>query len=131
MKATLNGRVKQANWRSMDAGIDKTYLVLGIDDGGKPAIASEASIRYSSSGATCFASFRANKPDGSDSIGNTGNVGGGGYHMGSASISKAFDNEGVELDFNINGVGDSAVYKALIAIAIAMGWDESTLSVSL
>jgi len=48
-----------------------------------------------------------------------GKAGGGGYHKPSAALAAAIDDAGIQLSESINGVGDSAMERALEAIARA------------
>ena len=51
-----------------------------------------------------------------------GQAGGHGYHKESAAIGAALDSAGVSLAQNIDGVGESAVKEAILAIVKKMGY---------
>ena len=51
----------------------------------------------------------------------SGRAGGGGYHKASAALSYAISNAGIDLSEHIDGVGDAAMDKAMLAIAAALG----------
>lgn len=58
-----------------------------------------------------------------------GRATGWGYHRPSAALGAAFKSAGVHLDESINGVGDGAMERACIAVAVALGYKESNLAV--
>lgn len=51
----------------------------------------------------------------------SGHAGGGGYHRKSAAMQAAIDNAGFTLSESIDGVGESAMREALLAIAKCIG----------
>lgn len=57
----------------------------------------------------------------------TGKANGYGYHKPSAAVAEAIKNAGIELSFNISGVGNSAIKEAMIAIAELIGHPEALL----
>ena len=57
----------------------------------------------------------------------SGTAGGYGYHKGSAAAGDAISSAGIALDKDINGRGDSAIKEALIAIARAMGFNDTCI----
>lgn len=56
-----------------------------------------------------------------------GRANGYGYHKASAALSSALDSAGVTLSERIDGVGDSAIRDALVAIGHACGYSISTV----
>ena len=64
----------------------------------------------------------------------SGKAGGYGYDKKSAAVGSALDNLGVKLyhddgikPVSINGVGDTAIREALLAVAVALGYSADTL----
>lgn len=57
----------------------------------------------------------------------TGSAGGYGYHRGSAAAGEAIENAGIELSERISGVGNTAINKAITAIAKAACGDNAMI----
>ena len=54
----------------------------------------------------------------------SGSASGGGYHKASAAIDGAIESAGIKLSQRIDGVGESAIRDALIAICEAFGFND-------
>jgi len=60
----------------------------------------------------------------------SGNAGGGGYCKASTAAGEAIRNAGFKLERRIDGVGESAIEEAVLAIAAAVGYPDAMLHVS-
>jgi len=60
----------------------------------------------------------------------SGHAGGGGYHRKSTAMQAAIDNAGFTLSESIDGVGESAMREALLAIAKCIGVNKHAITES-
>lgn len=67
--------------------------------------------------------------EGVDGCAGTGRANGYGYHKQSAALQSALDSAGVKLSSRIDGVGETAMKDALLAIGRAMGYTDDMMIV--
>lgn len=80
-------------------------------------------------GTVCYAALWVNTPNGIHTQG-TGKAGGGGYCKASSAAGQAIRNAGFTLEKRIDGVGESAIREALLAMADALGYPDAMLHVA-
>lgn len=60
----------------------------------------------------------------------SGSAGGYGYHRPSAAAQEAINNAGFVLSQRIDGVGDSAIESAVLAVAAAIGFPDAVIHIA-
>ena len=112
MKATLTDR-KQNYTKSHDreSGFYREYRVLDLETLTEPV-----RVRLYQPANNVYCVVRAGRHHQG-----SGRAGGGGYHKASAALGYAISNAGIALSEHIDGVGDGAMDRALLAIAAALG----------
>ncbi len=97
-------------------------IVVDLDREAEPVI--RATIRQSARGSTVHCALWVGYVEG---IGSTrygfGRAGGYGYCKASAALQDAIDKAGIALSERIDGRGEDAMRRALLAIAAAAGWN--------
>lgn len=125
MKATYNKNAK-TKFTSFHRKENKCYfdsytaLAACTDYDGKPDLKPVVELRLYGTGNTNTAAIWVHSGDIHTS--GTGAAGGYGYHRPSAAAGEAIRNAGFELSENISGVGESAIVRAVKAIAEAVGY---------
>lgn len=95
----------------------KTLAVVGVVDNQiRTLVDARFYMGRSSKSSTVYASFWVH---GGDYLAGHAKASGYGYHKCSAALGSAIRASGIELSSDINGVGDSAMQDALLAIASA------------
>lgn len=77
----------------------------------------------------CTAWIHGNGNHGNEGCAGTGRANGYGYHKQSAALQSALDSAGVKLAKRIDGVGETAMKDALLAIGRAMGYTDDAMIV--
>ena len=112
MTATLTER-KQifSKFHDRETGFYREYRVLDLETLTAPV---RARLYYPAKDVFCVLHAGLHRKG-------SGRADGGGYHKASAALSYAISNAGIDLSENIDGVGDAAMDKAMLAIAAALG----------
>lgn len=107
--------------------IEKTVSVIAYHKGEfKEPVKVRLFVGRSRSATTVYCTIWTHGRDGKSFNGH-GQAGGYGYHKGSAALAEAIRNAGIELDMSISGVGESAMERAVTAIARALGYRKTTI----
>lgn len=137
MKATYNKNAK-TKFTTFHRKENKCYfdsytaLAAGTDYDGKPDLRPIVELRLYGTGNTNTAAIWVHAENMQDSgrgaepihTSGSGAAGGYGYHRPSAAAGEAIRNAGFELSENISGVGESAIIRAVKAIAEAVGYPD-------
>ena len=111
MTATLTDRLTLSKFHDRETGFYREYRVLDLDTLTVPV---SARLFWPASNVYCVVRAGPHHQG-------SGRAGGGGYHKASAALSYAISNAGIDLSEHIDGVGDGAMDKAMLAIAAALG----------
>lgn len=120
MKATIHKQVSNARNYSGEKELCRGMYVIGTRNGKLDEVvtarfwmgrSASASVVHCSVWVRCDPHWTSGK----------GKAGGGGYHKMSAALQEALSDAGITLDEPIDGCGDSAMEKALEAVARAAG----------
>ena len=129
MKATYNKNAK-TKFTTFHRKENKCYfdsysaIVIRPDFDGKPSVFTPVELRLYGTGNTNSAAIWINDTASGIHTSGTGQAGGYGYHRPSAAAAEAIRNAGIDLDTNISGVGDSAIERAVKAIAEMLGYND-------
>lgn len=122
------------SYRKEQHGLHKQYTLLDlsvapyISANGVPQYPNTAIIRVYWPAQTAYACVWLSFTD-SYSVGK-GRAGGCGYCKESAAIDEALRSAGIQLEHSIHGVGESAIWGALVAIAEFAGLTNYTVTVA-
>lgn len=112
MKATLTDRPQTfSKFHARESGFYREYRVLDLETLTVPV---SARLYYPAKDVFCVLHAGLHRKG-------SGRADGGGYHKASAALGYAIHNAGIDLSENIDGVGDAAMDKAMLAIAAALG----------
>ena len=138
MKNTVISYKPESNslgsYRKEAHGLHKQYTLLDlgaapyVTPNGIPQYPNVAIVRLYWPASTCYACVWLSLPD-SYAIGK-GKASGNGYHKESAAVDAALSSAGITLEHRIDGVGESAIWGALAAIAEFAKLDRWTVTVS-
>ena len=100
----------------------KTYTLVTQDAKGeyKTPVTVQVYMGRSSSASVVYASIWCSNRE--VYISGRGSAGGEGYDKASAAIGEAIESAGIELQYSIDGAGESAVKDAVVAIARFLGF---------
>ncbi len=112
MTATLTYRLQTfSKFHVRESGFYREYQVLDLDTLTVPV---SARLFWPANSAYCVLHAGPHRKG-------SGRADGGGYHKASAALGYAIQNAGIDLSESIDGVGDAAMDKAILAIAAALG----------
>jgi hypothetical protein len=129
MKATYNKNAK-TKFTTFHRKENKCYfdsysaIVIRPDYDGKPSVFTPVELRLYGTGNSNSAAIWINDNNSGIHTSGTGSAGGYGYHRASAAAAEAIKNAGIDLDTNISGVGESAIERAVKAIAEMLGYND-------
>lgn len=123
MEATFTTRKQKFSSRYRKDKIDKSYqmVVSGVLPNRARVV---VDLRLYSTTSRVFACLWVRDAEGHSG---SGYAGGYGYHKQSAAAAEAIYNAGIDLSESISGVGESAIERAMIAIAEAAGYPDAIL----
>ena len=129
MKATFNPTAKTkftTSHRKENKCYFEQFSAIVKSEYGREAYA-VVDLRLYGTGSSWYACIWVNSKAANIHTNGSGSAGGYGYHKPSAAAAEAIKNAGFTLSENISGVGDSAIFEAVQAIATAAGYPDALI----